>query len=130
MNNGDSHSVQMTLDLEGDLTSRFRSAKEAMAAGVYRRGLKRVAADLDVAPGNFSVMLAGDGQRHLDTDLLERYVESTGDITPILYLVAKHCGDRQASRDEALERLQSMLSEMPGLLAAAGAAQIKSKRSK
>lgn len=117
----DSQSVQMTLDLEVDLTSRFRSAKEAMAAGVYRRGLKRVSGDLDVAPGNLSVMLANDGQRHLDVDLLERYVEATGDITPILFLVAKHCGDRQASRDEALERVQSLLSELPGLLVAAGA---------
>lgn len=130
MNTSDSQNVQMTLDLEGDLTARFRSAKEAMAAGVYRRGLKRVAADLDVAPGNFSVMLSDDGQRHLDVDLLERYVETTGDITPILFLVAKHCGDRQASRDEALERVQSILSELPGLLAAAGAGQRQAKRSK
>lgn len=130
MNTSDSQNVQMTLDLEGDLTARFRSAKEAMAAGVYRRGLKRVAADLDVAPGNLSVMLSGDGQRHLDVDLLERYVETTGDITPILFLVAKHCGDRQASRDEALERVQSILSELPGLLAAAGAGQRQAKRSK
>lgn len=121
MNIRDSQSVQMTLDLEGDLTDRYRSAKEAMAAGVYRRGLKRVAGDLDVAPGNLSVMLSTDGQRNLDIDLLERYVESTGDITPILYLVAKHCGDRQASRDEAMERVQALLTELPGLLAAAGA---------
>lgn len=121
MNIRDSQSVQMTLDLEGDLTDRYRSAKEAMAAGVYRRGLKRVAGDLDVAPGNLSVMLSTDGQRNLDIDLLERYVESTGDIPPILYLVAKHCGDRQASRDEAMERVQALLTELPGLLAAAGA---------
>lgn len=117
---GESQTVQMTLDLEGDLTDRYRSAKEALAAGVYKRGLKRVAADIDVSPGNLSVMLSGDGQRHLDVDLLERYVESTGDITPILYLVAKHCGDRQAARDEALTRVNTLLAELPGLLAAAG----------
>lgn len=49
MNISDSQ-IQMTLDLDTQLTERFRSAKEAMAAGVYRRGLKRCAADLDVAP--------------------------------------------------------------------------------
>lgn len=46
MNISDSQ-IQMTLDLDTHLTERFRSAKEAMAAGVYRRGLKRCAADLD-----------------------------------------------------------------------------------
>ena len=117
--------IQMTLDLDTHLTERFRSAKEAMAAGVYRRGLKRCAADLDVAPGNLSVMLSGDGQRHLDVDLLERYVETTGDRTPIYYLVAKHCGDSSAARDEAVERVQAMLAELPQLLASVGA---KSKR--
>lgn len=120
MNISDSQ-IQMTLDLDTHLTERFRSAKEAMAAGVYRRGLKRCAADLDVAPGNLSVMLSGDGQRHLDVDLLERYVEQTGDRTPIYYLVAKHCGDSSAARDEAVERVQAMLAELPQLLASVGA---------
>jgi hypothetical protein len=119
MNISDSQ-IQMTLDLDTHLTERFRSAKEAMAAGVYRRGLKRCAADLDVAPGNLSVMLSGDGQRHLDVDLLERYVEMTGDRTPIYYLVAKHCGDSSASRDEAIERMQGLLAELPQLLASVG----------
>lgn len=120
MNINDSQ-IQMTLDLDTHLTERFRSAKEAMAAGVYRRGLKRCAADLDVAPGNLSVMLSGDGQRHLDVDLLEHYVETTGDRTPIYYLVAKHCGDSSAARDEAVERVQAMLAELPQLLASVGA---------
>ena len=120
MNINDSQ-IQMTLGLDTHLTERFRSAKEAMAAGVYRRGLKRCAADLDVAPGNLSVMLSGDGQRHLDVDLLERYVEQTGDRTPIYYLVAKHCGDSSAARDEAVERVQAMLAELPQLLASVGA---------
>lgn len=120
MNISDSQ-IQMTLDLDTHLTERFRSAKEAMAAGVYRRGLKRCAADLDVAPGNLSVMLSGDGQRHLDVDMLERYVEQTGDRTPIYYLVAKHCGDSSAARDEAVERVQAMLAELPQLLASVGA---------
>lgn len=117
---GESQTVQMSLDLDTGLTERYRSVKEVLAAGVYRRGLKRCAGDLDVAPGNLSVMLSGDGQRHLDVDLLERYVETTGDLTPIYYLVAKHCGDRSAARDEAIERVQAMLSELPGLLANAG----------
>lgn len=112
--------LQMTLDLDTGLTERYRTVKEVLATGVYRRGLKRVAGDLDVAPGNLSVMLSGDGQRHLDVDLLERYVETSGDLTPIYYLVAKYCGDRSAARDEALERVQDLLGQLPTLLAQAG----------
>ena len=49
--------LQLTLDLEADITERFRSVKECVAAGIYRRGLKRMAAELDEAPGNLSVQL-------------------------------------------------------------------------
>jgi len=115
--------VQMTLDLDTGLTERYRGVKEVVAAGVYRRGLKRVAGDLDVAPGNLSVQLSGDGQRHFDVDLLERYIETSGDLTPIYYMVSKYCGDRSAARDEALERVEFLLNELPGLLSRVGVAK-------
>lgn len=120
--------IQMTLDLDSDLLTRYRSVKEVVAAGTYRRGLKRVAGDLDLAPGNLSVALSGDGQRHFDTDWLETYIEKTGDKTPIYYLVAKYCGDTSASRDEAIERVQSLLGELPALLANAGINNRKARR--
>lgn len=120
MNIGDSQ-IQMTLDLDSTLLDHHRSVKEVLAAGVYRRGLKRIAGDLDVAPGNLSVMLSSDGQRHLDVDLLEAYIQKTGDLTPIHYLVAKYCGDRSAERDAAIARVQDLLQELPTLLANVGA---------
>ena len=49
--------------------------------------------------------------------------QETGDKTPIYFLVAKYCGDTSAARDEALERVESLLSELPGLLANAGMAK-------
>lgn len=119
MNIADSQ-VQLTLDLDTGLTDRFRSVRETMAAGIYRRGLKRMAADLDVAPGNLSVMLAGDGGRHLDVDVLERYIQETGDLTPIYYLVARYCGDQSAARDEAIQRMQSLLGDLTSAIAQAG----------
>ena len=117
--------VQLTLDMEPGLAERYGSLKEVIAAGVYRNGLKRVAGKLYVYPGNLSVMLSGDGQRHLDVDLLEQYIEEFNDLTPILYLVSKYCGDRFADRDDALSRVQSLLEELPALLASAG---VKSKK--
>ena len=119
MNIADSQG-QLTLDLDAGLTERFRSVKEVCAAGIYRRGLKRMAAELDEAPGNLSVQLADDGQRKFDTDTLERYIERTGDKTPIYFLVAKYCGDQSAARDEAIERMQSLLGELTQTIASAG----------
>ena len=117
--------IQLTLDMEPGLTERYSSLKEVIAAGVYRQGLKRVAGKLYVYPGNLSVMLADDGQRHFDVTLLEQYISEFDDVTPILYLAAKFCGDRFADRDDALGRVQSLLEELPGLLASAG---VKAKK--
>jgi hypothetical protein len=116
----DDSQIQMTLDLDSTLLSHHGSVKEVIAAGVYRRGLKRMAAELDQAPGNLSVMLSADGQRHFDTDLLELYVQKTKDLSPIHYLVAKYCGDRSAVNDDALQKIQQVLSELPTLLASVG----------
>jgi len=117
--------VQLTLDMEPGITERYGSLKEVIAAGVYRHGLKRVAGKLYVYPGNLSVMLSDDGQRHFDVDLLEQYIGEFDDVTPILYLAAKFCADRFADRDDALGRVQALLEELPGLLASAG---VKSKK--
>lgn len=119
---------QISLELEPGLLERYRNVREAVAAGVYARGLKRVACDLDQAPGNLSVQLSDDGPRHLSTDTLERYIQVTGDLTPIHYLVARYCGDAAAARDEALAKVQAMLCDLPAMLAAAGMKTTKGKR--
>jgi hypothetical protein len=132
MNIGDSQSPpqQLTLALEAGMLNRFRSAKDAMAAGVYARGLKRIAGDLDVAPGNLSNMLSDDGQRHLDVDLLERYIATTGDKTPILYLVARYCADLPAEQTAALEQVKTMMERLPELLASLGAGKCGSRKTR
>lgn len=112
--------MQLTLDLDCGLTTRFSSVLEVVAAGVYQRGLKRMAADLDEAPGNLSVQLSGDGQRKFGVDQMERYIQATGDKTVIHYLVAKYCGDASAAREEALERVQTMLGDLTQALTTAG----------
>jgi hypothetical protein len=111
---------QLTLALDEGLADRFGCLREVVAQGVYQRGLKRAAADLDEAPGNLSVQLAGDGQRKFSVDQLERYIQCTGDKTPILFLVAKYLGDQGAARDAAMEQVMSMLTQLPAMLASAG----------
>lgn len=114
---------QLTLELEPGLTQRFRCARDAVAQGVYRRGLKATAGDLDMAPGNLSVALGDDGVRHLSLDAFERYLQTSGDMTPLYYLVERYLGDQGAARAEALDRVIRMaeqLEQLPALLAAVG----------
>lgn len=117
---------QLTLQLEPDLTVRFRNVREVVAAGVYQRGLKRVAGDLDMAPGNLSCALNDEGQRHLSVDTLERYIQTQGDLTPIHYLIMRYMGDLSDVEAATMQRVESLLSEVAALVGQA--APKKSKR--
>lgn len=91
-----------------------------MAQGVYQRGLKRVAADLNEAPGNLSVKLSDDPVRHFSLDMFESYVEKTGDLTPIYYLVEKFLGDKRNTKQAAVEQIQAIGPHLVELLRQAG----------
>ena len=80
---------QLTLSFEAGVSDRFHTLRECVATGVYQRGLKRVAIDLDQAPSNLSVQLSDDHSRHFSVDSLERYIEKTGALVPVYYLVEK-----------------------------------------
>ena len=97
---------QLTLELEPGIVDRFGSLREVIATGVYQRGLKRCAIDLDMAPSNLSVQLSEDPARHFSVDSLERYIELTGDKTPIEYLIARFYGAKQQTAELAEIRKQ------------------------
>lgn len=111
---------QMTLDFEVGLVERFGSLRECVATGVYQRGLKRVAIDLDTAPSNLSVQLSEDPSRRFSVDSLELYLEKTGDLTPIYYLVEKFLSDRSAKQDAAQAQLLALLGQLQPLMKQAG----------
>lgn len=85
---------QLTLSFEPGIAERYGCLRECVAAGVYRHGLGRVAIDLDVAPGNLSVKLSADPARSFSLENLEKYIETTGDTTPIHYLIDKFLKDK------------------------------------
>lgn len=63
--------TQLTLTLEQGISVRHRSLRECMAAGVYQRGLTRVAGQIDMAPSKLSEKLSGgNGDRHRDVGRL------------------------------------------------------------
>ena len=113
---------QLVLDFELGLVERYGSLRECVATGVYQRGLKRVAIDLDSAPSNLSVQLSEDPSRHFSVDSLERYIEKTGDFTPIHYLAEKFLSDKGAKRDAAQAELLAQLATLQGLMKKAGMA--------
>lgn len=73
-----------------------------------------------MAPGNLSVALSDDTQRKFGVDELETYIQKTGDLTPVYYLVERYLGDQAAARDQMLNDLLSLVNDLPAKLAAAG----------
>lgn len=111
---------QLTLDFEAGLVERYGSLRECVATGVYQRGLKRVAIELDLAPSNLSVQVSEDQSRHFSVESLERYIEKTGDLTPIYYLAEKFLADKSAKQGAALGELAAMMAKMAPLMKQAG----------
>lgn len=113
---------QLTLDFEAGLTERYRSLRECVATGVYQRGLSSVAIDLNEAPGNLSVQISEDGARKFGIEQFELYLEKSGDLTPIYYLVEKFLSDKSAKQDAAQAQLLSLLGQLQPLMKQAGVA--------
>ena len=109
-------STQLTLQLEPGLTERFGSLRECVTAGVYARGLKRVAMDLDKAPGNLSRELGGESDRHFSVEALERYIQTQGDLTPIHYLIVRYLGDWAHAEAATLKRVEDLLAQVASLV--------------
>lgn len=109
---------QLTLSFEPGLSERYTCLRECIASSVYRHGLSSTAIDLDVAPGNLSVQLSADPARHFSVDSLERYIEKTGDTTPIHYLIDRFLRGKEQA--DELATLMPMLKQLGPALKAAG----------
>ena len=107
---------QLTLEFEPGLSERYTCLRECIASGVYRNGLGNTAIDLDVAPGNLSVQLSADPSRHFSVESLERFIEKTGDTTPIFYLIDKFLKDKSAGTEaDVAAMLQAFKAVAPHL---------------
>lgn len=115
-------STQLSLSFEAGVSVRHPSLRACMASGVYQRGLVRVAGQIDESPSKLSEKLSGgnDRKRDVGLDEFEKYIEKTGDITPIHYLIDKFLRDPGLVQQEALTKLSALAEQLPALLAAAG----------
>jgi hypothetical protein len=112
--------AQYTLDFEPGLTETFKSLRDCVATGIYKRGLGNVAIDLDEAPGNLSVQLSASDVRHFSIDNFEKYMEKQRDFTPIYYQIEKFLSDKTASKDAAEAEALAALKDLAPLLKKAG----------
>lgn len=117
--------VQLQIDFAPGLTTRFRSLKQACAHAVYasRKGLSGVAADLDMSPSELTKRLSDSDSadnRPLRSEDVEQIVESTGDKTPVFYMVERWLQDPKARRDQALAQLATVGQQFIELAAEAG----------
>lgn len=108
--------VQLTLDFEPSLPERWGSLREYVQyrAGLQRKPLKSIAADMDISPSVLSRKL-GPGEHdtnRFNCDDLERYMATTGDIAPIEYLASKYMQAAGARKAQALSRFEEMLPEL------------------
>lgn len=115
---------QLTLELQPGLLRRYQTLREAVHHSVLNdpRGLKAVAADCDISVSELSRRLApseGD-PRSLDVNLFDAILISTGDLTPLHWLNAKHLADAETKQRAALETAARVLPELLQILADAG----------
>jgi hypothetical protein len=117
---------QLSLTFEPGLAQKSRCLRDHMATRVYNGGLVAIAGKLDMAPSKLTEKLAGADSggkaRGMTIDELERYLEKTGDLSPVFYLVDKYLRDPEVTRAEALAVLQELAKQMPALMHAAGLA--------
>ena len=112
---------QFTLNFEPTIAERWPTLRAYIAhrAMLQAKSLKVIAADMDMSPSMLSRKLnpgESDTQR-LNTDDLEGYIQSTGDVQSVIeYLAAKYADNDDARKARTLAKVESMLPELAALL--------------
>lgn len=112
---------QLTLNFEPTLPERFRTLRDYMAhrVQVQAKPAKTIAGDMDMSPSTLSRKLSpGDGDtQRFNVDDLEHYMAVTGDTSAIEYLASKYLCSDASRRVRALARVESLSTELAGLVA-------------
>lgn len=115
---------QLTLELQPGLLQRYTTLRQCVyhTAMNYPRGLKALAADLDLSESELTRRLnpSENDPRSCDVNLLDRIMTITEDYTPIQWQMAKHLRDKEAKRAAALDQVAAIVPQLVQLLAEAG----------
>ncbi|WP_164086007.1 hypothetical protein [Stenotrophomonas maltophilia] len=109
-----------TVTYEAGLT-RSASLRDHIATKVYSgAGVTAVAGKLDMAPSKLSEKLAGSDSsgkpRGLSVDDFEHYMQQTGDLSPIHYLIERYMRTPEVVQAEHMAELHATLGTLSGVL--------------
>lgn len=115
---------QLEIDFEPGLVERFPDFLDCVKASVYgsRKQFRSIAADLDMSSSDLSRRFAENPNDPINfpLKLLPKLVASTGDITPVYWLIEKFCEDSDAKQRRAIAELAQVAAQLPSLLKRAG----------
>ena len=102
--------IQLSLNFDAGLVSSYATCREYVAARVHQQGRpqKAIAADMDLSPSHLSRKLSQspDDSSRLTLDDFEHYIETQGDVQPVLYLVEKYL--TKESADEIEKQIEAL----------------------
>ena len=111
--------TQLTLTFDPGLSERHKTLKACVRERVYAhpRPLKSIAADMDVSETDLTRKLADNpnDKRNFSCDDLEQYITSTGDHTPIYYLIEKFAVSTEAKHAFAAAEFAKALPQILAL---------------
>ncbi|WP_027949848.1 phage regulatory CII family protein [Haliea salexigens] len=105
---------QITLNYDAGLVDSYQSCREFVAYRAHHQqtSQKALAADMDYSPSDLTRKLAQspNDSRRFTLDDLEKFIEVTGDTSPVMYLVEKYLteSNRIAELEAELNRLKRM----------------------
>lgn len=105
--------MQLSLDFEPGLTERHRALLSCVRECAHKHShpMKAIAADMDLSESDLSRKMSGhqDDPRRLSVDELVRFIEVTGDVTPINWLIERfHLDDDQKMKRAGAEFLKNL----------------------
>lgn len=118
--------MQLKLEFEPGLTERHTTLLACVRECAYKstKALKVIAGDMDLSESDLSRKLSGNetDTRRMTVDDLVRFVEVTGDVTPVNWLIEKfHLDDEQRMKRAGTE----FLKLLPQMIATAKAMGVK-----
>jgi len=110
----------MTLDFEPGIAERHATLLDCVRECVYtqRTPLKTVAANMDLSQSELSRKLSGnpDDSRRFTCEDLEHFIATTGDVTPIYYLIERFLEDESIKQQRAMAELLKIAPQLTALI--------------
>ena len=112
--------MQLSIDFSPDLQRQHATLMDAVRASVYGCGrpFKHIAADLDMSVSELSRKLAQNPNDRVHFPLYQfvELMESTGDLTPLMWLIGRFIPDDDQRRSMALQNAEKLMADFAKVL--------------